>query len=380
VEDIDKTKSDKKADKSKKNPLAVAMGAFLKIFREDFNAEIISEELELGAAFYRMIETGTANLHASKIPLLIKLLQNPTFKKAKDYKTISFFRLSAYITALQIFENEKDEKIAMESIEACDETTYELIKDLHNLVIIPLNNGYDPVKKEADAMMVYERLKEFFTKDIYLNQNKIAEASQKTITELTGNTPSLLLDFVFDGLRNNKILQKSLRYADIDAVQWENDYIYRITSLYGVLSDYKLVVSRENIATYKQLFLNEKQFAQLHYFFENVRSEAELTAIKTEYIKLCQELTFKGILSDETTEQLINQKVVFHSFSTSQQEKYRDKFGKSNYSLLYGTDNGNLIGFSQTKGSDNNNVELRELLTYGKAIDLQLFLQKIIDV
>ncbi len=371
VEDIDKTKSDKKADKSKKNPLAVAMGAFLKTFRDkrDFNAEIISEELGLGAAFYRMIETGTANLHASKIPLLIKLLQNTELKAGNEYDGIIFLRVSAYITALQIFENENNDDDAMDTIATCDETTYKLVKDLEDLVITPLKNQQNPLKKENDSLAIHNKLKEFFIQPLYLGINEIAEKSQNEIAKIINNTPSLFLDFVFDGLKNSQSLQTTLQNINIDVNSWEKINKDRIQNIYGVFSDSTIVVSEHNLSKFQQPFLKGSNFTKLVYYFENI-SEDEIKKIEEEYYHLLVEMK----LYDAKTIADFNNKIFFHPLIGTKEQNYKKNFGDNTaYHILYATTNGNLIGFSHLKDQMPN---LRNLMTYKKSIELQELLQK----
>lgn len=227
----------------KKNPLSQLFGEFLRHERNrlSLTGQEIANRLELGASFYRMIESGNANMNPNRLPFIIRAFED---------SEISFERLNKLLIGIQFIEYYNDEEkgrttedglIYLESLD----------KDFHTLL-----------KKEPENL--HHRDIEAFLKDKHYAPAESAEFRTGILNEIL-TTKTLYIEL----LLNMTVSLKKHPPMHIEGIasSWEEENKHLFTSLVGVYKDHKIIISKKNFQHFTFPYLLNEKFETLRFIF-----------------------------------------------------------------------------------------------------------------
>lgn len=250
IDDISKPTNEMKIitvdDFNSKNPLSVVLGIFMRIERNKKGETVknVSEKMELGDSYYRMIESGSANLHPSKAFLFYKLFG--------DTIVLDFGKISKYLTGIQIieskFNNNDDVNIKLETLLSSEDNDFKSLCDGINLLTKSKSSDQDYYNL---LLNFFDSLKDYLPTEI---QNHFLIEQLKTL-------PSVYFDIVSNTI--DELLYLPFILGNKSVWQWEKRNQKFLKEQICLTNRPESISSEENLREYKYWHLWSDGFKKI---------------------------------------------------------------------------------------------------------------------
>jgi len=249
-----------------KNPLLQALGMFLKSYRLSLNKTVneIVSDVGVGAAFYRLLESGTNHIHINKSLNLVNAFEgNLSFEgMIKLLSSISIMQMEgmkssgedggSYINGLQD---------ATRKLMAYDE---EKIKPL----LFRFDEDLLPKMKKREVKIkdwIIENSFQNTIGDFLLNYNdfgkkpeEVEERKHEELQKFMHKVPSIYLDIMLT--LKEELINLPVRLSNEDTFKWENSNSEKFTSLYAIVEDSDIILESVSNEKFSYPYLFESTF------------------------------------------------------------------------------------------------------------------------
>jgi transcriptional regulator with XRE-family HTH domain len=335
-----------------KNTLSLSLGYFLKKERKRLNSSTIdfASKLDLGHSFYRMIESGSANLNPTKSFNLISAL---------DDRKINIDKLSKFLLGVQYVESifkKGNSETVMQSLLALYEKNDEDFVNLLNTIIPVFDISDDKKVKEYFDDNIYNSILNFLTNNYY---NEISESDfvDEKILNLIGSIPSLTLEIVLDFI---KVLGQHPPMHILGlAEKWEKDNAHNFESLLGIYKNPKLIIHEDNISRFNYKYLYDSSFSQLTLIF--YKNEEDTKPLELEFIELVEKYNGKKLSKYQKSRInfiWINNSSTKHKIDSILNTKYENPDTSDSLEAFWAfkMKSGNQIGFVGVRENDTDKI------------------------
>lgn len=266
----------------KKNPLSWLFGEYLRQERNQLGetGDEMAQKLDLGASFYRMIESGNANMHPNKCIHIIHALRE---------SHIEFGRLCKLLVGIQYIEyyikRDESPQFALAALGSIDKE----YKSLNNATQPLFNDSTDDEsKKNFVQRLGVKEIEQFLGKTYYVPNE--ARSYETALTGKLRSTRGLTLELTMDILAT--LSKHPPMHISGYAQNWENENATRFVSLIGMYKNSDLIISEENLSKFHFLYLFKKQFKDIKFIFlDTTKSKAD--SLKKKFISLYNDLSSK---------------------------------------------------------------------------------------
>lgn len=231
-----------------KNPLSYLLGMYMRIERNNKGETVksASRKLVLGNSYYRMIESGNANLHPSKMFLFYSFFGD-SFK-------MSLEKLSKYLCAIQVIENEnvkigspKHKLLGLSKYNDSDFITLE--QEFSHLF------NEDSNKHEITAHSIVQK---------FLNENTetlTTEVQTHFLNQKLNKLPSVYFDVVSNCI--DELMYLPVILGNKSVWQWERRNRSFLREQICITNSPSSICSKENLSQYKYWHLWSDSFEKV---------------------------------------------------------------------------------------------------------------------
>lgn len=292
--------------KMNRNPLSIALGAYLSAERQRISPDLksgkLAQKLEIGESLYRMIESGNARIHPKNFLKFIGVFE------ASSIEHGAFCRLLIAIQFLDSFLDSPNEfSIAVSQLKANDERYHELLNSLQPL-FEKLLQGVDDIKEVLHNGRVVESIREFLSQPDSLGKEN-SEVQQEKISGIFQEIPTIYYSFIDKMLQDLMTLPLGFRSSDL--WKWEKNNRSDFKYLYAFAKDVQAVISEDNFKRYKWEYLWSPNFFEAHIIFLGKHNEKKLHNDFCNYLKKSLEASHDVHLLHDFDEKM--KKLFIHS-------------------------------------------------------------------
>jgi hypothetical protein len=271
-------KATKQTPKLNRNPLSIALGAYLGAERQRISPDLksgkLAQKLGVGESLYRMIESGNARIHPKNFLKFISVFE------ASSIEHGAFCRLLIAIQFLDSFLDSSNEfASAVTQLKANDERYSELLNSLQPLFEKVLK-GVDDLKEVLQTGKVVESIREFLSQPDSASK-ETNEVQQEKITGIFQEIPTIYYSFIDKMIQDLMTLPLGFRSGDL--WKWEKNNRSDFKYLYAVVKDVEAIISENNFKQYKYEYLWSPNFIEAHIIFVGNHNE---TKLHNEFCKL----------------------------------------------------------------------------------------------
>lgn len=332
-----KTKPRSILESSLKNPVAEVFGEMLRRQRSisGRSSEEIADLIGIGRSYYRLVESGSNNLHISKA---IKLVS--AFEDVYKFDAVSKLLLAiSYmeVTANKFIQEAKDNKEnvavaysnglmkASEELSQYDERLKIIFKKFHSLDFFSIKEK--EVERKDDSKLsnkdIIALMLEYLTN--YDNFGKATEiAHNEFIRSYLNDVPAFYLEYLTR--HKEQLLKMPIRINFSELWRWEEENKNSLRKMICVIKNHRFVFSSENLSKYKYKHLWAPQYEEVLFI---VNSDARKASVyKAEFKKLLkQSLTESGEfeLLDTIDEKMRKVHVKCYPFNSNQNALIEEK-------------------------------------------------------
>jgi hypothetical protein len=266
-----------------KNPLAQAFGIVLRRQRDimDKTSDEVADILGIGRSFYRLIESGTNNMHVSKTIALVDAFEERIKFDAvsKILMAISFMEVSAKRAVEDGMHYAEGLKLAVEKLAEYDQ------EKLH-LLFKPFidNKIFDQIKSaSADniAALIESHNLDKTLSDFLMNYEHFGQSSEHVQNEFLNtffdNIPTYYVEFLTNMRENLLSLPVRIGFRELNN-NWEVKHQDNFTHLYAVVRHPTQILHLENLKNYQFKYLWGENFKAAKFIFvENNLEGKEIT-------------------------------------------------------------------------------------------------------
>ena len=270
-----------------KNPLGIAFGMILKRERaaSGKSSDELAKAIGIGESYYRLVESGTNNLHVSKIirvvnafdgrlsfdgvskvMLALSLMEVTANKFVQDAQDQKKSILDAYILGL---------KHGVVELSAYDDKLKFLFSKFTdtNLFVKMVGVNQEAIEDEINNSDILRYLKEFLIR--YEDFGKSVELIQSSyFDDFFDDLPTFYIDF----LNNDKkrLLDLPIRIKFSDLWKWEDNCKDKFKSMICIFTDPNDVSSIDNLRRYKYRHLWGKEYNDARFVCTTQDSELKV--------------------------------------------------------------------------------------------------------
>lgn len=274
-----------------KNPLTIAFGEVLKRQRDisGRTSDEIAEAIGIGSSYYRLMESGTNNLHISKAIKLVTAFE----------ETLTFDGVSKILMAISLMEVSanklvQDAEVRKADIAAARSEGYIQAKnelsnfdhrlkllferfDEHNVFEKVATSQNDIIESLAKNTDIKLRLQDFLAN--YEDFGKPQETlDSEFANEFLDDVPTFYIDYLNSD--KNKYLRMLVRIHFRDLWQWENENQNNFTGMFCLFTNPDDVTSYQNLKRYKYKHLWGNQYNEALFICITDKSSNE---VKSEF-------------------------------------------------------------------------------------------------
>lgn len=335
-----------------KNTLSLSLGYFLKKERKRLNLSTtdFAVKLDLGHSFYRMIESGSANLNPTKSFNLISAL---------DDRKINIDKLSKFLLGVQYVESifkKGNSETVIQSLQALYEKNDEDFVNLLNTIIPIFDISDDKKVKDYFDDKIYISVLNFLT-DNYYNEISESDFVDEKILNLIGSIPSLTLEIVLDFIR---VLGEHPPMHILGlAEKWERDNSNNFERLVGIYKNPELIIDEKNISHFNYGYLYNDKFLQLTLIF--YQNEENPKSLEHKFIELVEKYNGKKLSKsqkDRVNFLWINNSSTKNKIESILNTKYEDSNTSNSLEAFWAfkMKSGNQIGFVGVRENDTDKI------------------------
>lgn len=264
-------KATKQSAKLNRNPLSIALGAYLGAERQRISPDLksgkLAQKLGVGESLYRMIESGNARIHPKNFLKFISVFE------ASSIEHGAFCRLLIAIQFLDSFLDSSDEfASAVIQLKANDERYSELLTSLQPLFEKVLK-GDDDLKEVLQTGKVVESIREFLSQPDS-GAKETDEVQQEKIAGIFQEIPTIYYSFIDKMIQDLMTLPLGFRSGDL--WKWEKNNRSDFKYLHAVVKDVEAIISETNFKQYKYEYLWSPNFIEAHIIFVGNHNEKKL--------------------------------------------------------------------------------------------------------
>ncbi len=257
-----------------KNPLAQAFGMVLRRQRDisGKTSDEIAEAIGIGASYYRLVESGTNNLHISKVVKLVT-----AFEGVLKFEAVSKVLLSVSlmeVTANKLIQDAEDKgkprgeayaqglMAGAKELEAYDDKLRLLFSKFHEIGLFEKVATLVPEKIEEDmkGSNIIRTLEDFLIR--YKDFGKpMAVKHTEFVSNFLDDVPTFYLDYLIS--HKALLLQLPLRVNFSDLWQWEDRHQNSFIKMVAIAANpTEIILSIENLRKYKYRHLWGRQYEE----------------------------------------------------------------------------------------------------------------------
>ncbi len=345
-----------KKQTSCKNPVAQAFGMALRKQRDIMGktSKEIASTLAIGSSYYRLVESGTNNLHVSKaVPLV----------DAFDGK-LHFDGVSKILMAISYMESSGKKAIAdthyAEGLKGAVEKLSIYDEDKLRLLLEPFRSKklFDRIRHVASDDIGNEIVShelDVIVSDFITSYDTFGRSDEQLrndyLLKSLNEVPSIYFDFVTTTVQN---LNRLPRYVGYKAVwQWEDQNKEDFKEMICLTNKPESIVSPENLQRYKFKHLWEGRFSEAKFI---VLTDITPSKLKKDFARLLRQ----SLRNDKNTEKLKKfqssvDKVIFKTLSADNDaiERARSLLSGDDYANPQNAANYDAIWVFTLKGNKN---------------------------
>lgn len=357
------------------NPLNLSFGLALKQLRGTEQSSDVAITLGVGNSFIRLLETGATKISPGRALKLLEAFPQIEFQPlsklliAINITDAAVESLNTYRNSLRdIFTVIKDEDLYFENaltklnsilgkIKVLDQESVSriiLAEKFHDDIVTFLTNA---TIRNTDLLRSQKGSAE----------NKKIDLFDLQFEKLLGDTTSIYIDSMSVLLKNLKTINPNLFVQD--SSEWEKVNSQNFVKLVGIFTDFKEIMSDDNLKNFDYRYLQNDWFKELNYII--------LNADDKDYRRLfIEKLKWRW---DKKVPDEVFEKVKFKKASSSQAQ-INDILSSKDISETYTmvwifiTNQGNKIGFGIKGGLDKKKPDFS--LVYGESLSYSLSKEK----
>ena len=270
--------------KINRNPLSIALGAYLSAERQRISPDLksgrLAQKIGIGESLYRMIESGNARIHPKYFLNFISVFE------ASSIEHGAFCRLLIVIQFLDSFlDSSSDFAFAVKQLKAYDQRYFELLNSLQPL-LDSVMRGEENFGEIFKTGRVVESVKDFLSQPDS-GSKETSELQQEKIAGIFQEIPTIYYSFIDKMAQDLMTLPLGFRSGDL--WKWEKNNRTEFKYLYAFVKDVKAIISKDNFSRYKWEYLWSSNFIEAHLIFLGKHNEGKLHNDFCKYLKLSLE-------------------------------------------------------------------------------------------